>query len=103
MSLVGLTHRSLARPDAFRARMFAGSLAVTHLAASIGPALAGLSLAHADVSAVYVAFGLLGGITSLALMLVPGFRAFMHASELQAKDWYARHHPEAFEDEPAKR
>jgi len=102
MGLVGLTHRSLARPDAFRARMFAGSIAVTQLAASIGPALAGVSLAHADVSVVYVAFGLLGGITSLALMLVPGFRAFMRASEAQAKDWYVRHHPQAFEDLPAK-
>jgi MFS family permease len=102
MGLVGLTHRSLARPDAFRARMFAGSMAVTQLAASIGPALAGLSLAHADVSVVYIVFGLLGGITSLALMLVPGFRAFMRASEAQAKDWYARHHPQAFEDLPAK-
>jgi MFS family permease len=103
MGLVGLTHRTLARPDAFRARMYAGSMAVTHLAASIGPALAGLSLAHADVSMVYMVFGLLGGVTSLALMLVPGFRAFMRASESHAKGWYARHHPQAFEDVPAKR
>jgi hypothetical protein len=64
--------------------------------------LAGLSLTHADVSVVYMVFGLLGGVTSLALMLVPGFRAFMRAGESHAKGWYARHHPQAFEDVPAK-
>jgi hypothetical protein len=47
---------------------------------------------------VYVAFGALGGFTSLALMAVPGFRAFMRASESEANGWYARHHPEAFGD-----
>jgi MFS family permease len=103
MALVGLTHRSLARPDAFRARMFAGSMTVTHLAATLGPAVAGVALLQWSVALVYVAFGLIGGVTSLALMAVPGFRAFMRASESEATDWYARHHPEAFAQPVGKR
>jgi MFS family permease len=102
MSLVGLTHRSLARPETLRGRMFAGSMAVTNLAAALGPAVAGAALIHWDVAWVYVAFGALGGLTSLALMAVPGFRAFMRASESEAEGWYARHHPEAFGDAPAR-
>ena len=102
LSLIGLTHRSLARPEAFRARMFAGSLTMTHLAATLGPAVAGAALLQWDVSLVYVAFGALGGLTSLAMMAVPGFRAFMRASEGEANGWYARHHPEAFAAPAAK-
>src|SRR5439155_22233049 len=77
MSLVGLTHRSLARPEPLRGRMFAGSMMVTHLAATLGPAVAGAALVHWDVGWVYVVFGALGGLTSLALMGVPGVRAFI--------------------------
>jgi MFS family permease len=102
MSLVGLTHRSLARPEALRGRMFAGSMMVTHLAATLGPAVAGAALVHWNVALVYVAFGVLGGLSSLALMAVPGFRAFMRASESQAEGWYARHHPEAFGESPTR-
>jgi MFS family permease len=102
MALVGLTHRSLARPDAFRGRMFAGSMMVTQLAATLGPVAASIALLHWRVASVYIAFGVLGGVTSLALMAVPGFRAFMRASESEATDWYARHHPEAFAQTPGQ-
>lgn len=101
MTLVGLTHRMLARPQAFRARMFAGSAMTSHVAGSIGPALAGLALAHAPVQGVYTVFGLLTGITALTLAFVPGFKAFMALPPEQVEGWYGREFPQAFPREAA--
>jgi len=96
MVLVGLTHRTLARPAAFRARMFAGSAMTSHIAGSFGPALAGLALAKWPVHGVYAVFGLLAGGAALALAFVPGFRAFLALPPEQVEGWYGRQHPEAF-------
>lgn len=96
MTLVGLTHRTLARPAAFRARMFAGSAMTAHIAGSAGPALAGVALLHWPVAAVYTVFGLLAGGASLALAFVPGFKAFLALSPERVEGWYGHHHPSAF-------
>lgn len=96
MTLVGLTHRTLARPVAFRTRMSAGSILTTQVAASMGPAIAGLALHAWTVQWVYLAFGVLGAAAALSLALVPGFREFMALSHDEVNGWYGRAHPEAF-------
>ena len=98
MVLVGLTHRMLARPQAFRARMVASAIATTNVASMIGPALAGVALLHLPVAAVFVAFGLTGAFCALGLGLVPGFRAFMALDHEQVDNFYGRHFPQAFAD-----
>ena len=100
MVLVGMGHRMLARPQAFRARMVAGVVSITNIAQMIGPALAGIALLHAHVATVFVAFGLIGALFALGLALVPGYRAFMALDHEQVAGYYARHWPQAFE-EPA--
>lgn len=100
MGLVGLTHRTLARPPAFRARMFAGSAMTSQVAGSLGPAIAGAALAHgSSVQWIYTVFGLLAAGASLALAFVPGFKAFMALEPDAVEGWYGRVHPEAFPPE----
>jgi hypothetical protein len=102
-TLVGLTHRMLARPLAFRARMSAGSMMTSQVAGTLGPALAGVALAHWPVSTVYVGFALLGGFGALGLALIPGFRAFMALDHDAVNGWYQRMHPQAFVEAPPRR
>lgn len=96
MALVGLTHRTLARPKAFRARMYAGAAMTIQLAGTLGPAVAGVALTRWSVQAIYTSFGLLAGAISLALAFVPGFKAFMALEPERVDGWYGRAHPEAF-------
>ncbi len=98
MVLVGLTHRMLARPQAFRARMVASAVTTTHVACMIGPALAGLALLHVGVATVFMAFGLIGAVASLGLTIVPGFRAFMALDHEAVANFYERNFPQAFRD-----
>lgn len=97
MMLVGMTHRVLARPPAFRARMSASGLMCSQVAATLGPALAGLALLHAPVAQVYLGFGLAGALLSLGLLAVPGFKTFLALSPQAIEGWYGRQHPQAFE------
>jgi MFS family permease len=99
-TLVGKTHRMLARPLAFRARMSAGAVTTIQVAQTLGPALAGVALAHASVSRVYVSFGLLGAFASLGFTAVPGFRAFMALDHHEVENWYGRQYPHVFATEP---
>lgn len=94
--LVGTTQRMLARPLAFRARMAAGTIMTAQLAATLGPAVAGLALTHWPVHVVHAAFGVLGGLASLGLAIVPGFRAFMALGPDEVEGWYGRAYPRAF-------
>jgi MFS family permease len=96
MTLVGKTHRMLARPLAFRARMSAGAVTTIQVAQTLGPALAGVALAHASVRGVYVSFGLLGALASLGFTVVPGFRAFMALDHHEVENWYGRTYPHVF-------
>jgi MFS family permease len=96
MVLVGMTHRMLARPQAFRARMVAGVVTATNIAGTIGPALAGTALLHARVGPVFVVFGLVGALAAAGLAIVPGFRAFMALDHEAVDNFYGRTWPEAF-------
>jgi len=96
-TLVGKTHRMLARPLAFRARMVAASIMTTQVAQTLGPAVAGLALAHAGIRGVFLVFGLLSAASALGLFLIPGFRAFMALDHEQVDNWYGRTYPQVFE------
>lgn len=98
MVLVGLTHRMLARPQAFRARMVASAVTTVYIAGMIGPAIAGVALLHFSVAAVFVTFGIVGAFAALGLALVPGFRAFMALDHEGVANFYQRRYPQAFSD-----
>lgn len=95
-TLVGKTHRMLARPAAYRARMVAAAVMTIQVSQTLGPALAGLALTHWSVREVYVAFGLLSAASSLGFFLVPGFRAFMALEHDEVDGWYGKAYPAAF-------
>ena len=97
MTLVGKTHRMLARPLAFRARMSSAAIMTTRVSQTRGPAIAGVALAHASVRAVYVGFGLASVVSALGFFLIPGFRAFMALEHDEVDNWYGRTYPKAFE------
>ena len=96
MVLVGQTHRTLARPIAFRARMSAGSIMTSQIAASLGPILAGAALLRWPIQVVYTAFGVLGGLAALSISIVPGFRALMALDHHEVEGWYGKAYPKAF-------
>ena len=96
-TLVGKTHRMLARPLAYRARMSAAAIMTIQVSQTLGPAIAGLALAHWSVRIVYVVFGLLSAASALGFFLIPGFRAFMALEHAEVDDWYGRTYPAAFE------
>lgn len=94
--LMGQTHRSLAVPEDFRARMASAQLTLSHLAAAMAPLIAGLCLRQWPVEQVY---GLMSAgflVSGLALLLVPDLRSFLAASTKEASGWYQRRYPEAF-------
>lgn len=93
--LMGQTHRSLAVPEDFRARMASAQLTLSHLAAAMAPLVAGLCLRQWPVEQVY---GLMSAgflVSGLALLLVPDLRLFLAASTKEACGWYQRRYPEA--------
>jgi MFS family permease len=96
-SLVGKTHRMLARPLAYRARMSAAAIMTIQVSQTLGPALAGIALLHWSVRTVYVGFGLLSAASALGFFLVPGFRAFMALEHDEVDGWYGKAYPAAFE------
>ena len=96
-TLVGKTHRMLARPLAFRARMSAAAIMTVQVSQTLGPALAGVALVHWSVRTVYVVFGLLSAASALGFFLVPGFRAFMALEHAEVDNWYGRTYPQIFE------
>jgi MFS family permease len=101
--LVGQTHRLLAVPEDFRARMTAGQLAIAQIAAALAPALAGALLQHWPVATVYLflAAGFL--LSGLLLLAVPGLGQFLRLDHTEVKDWYGRQHPQAFQRVPSPR
>ncbi|MEJ6002432.1 MFS transporter [Paucibacter soli] len=94
--LAGQTHRMLAIPAHFRARLNAVSMMQLQVSAALGPALVGWALLHAKVSSVYVAMGAIGALSALGFALVPGLREMLSLEHEQVRDWYARQHPELF-------
>ena len=95
-TLVGKTHRMLARPIAYRARMSAAAIMTVQVSQTLGPALAGMALVHGSVRTVYVLFGLLSASGALGFYMVPGFRAFMAMGHDEVDGWYGKRYPDAF-------
>jgi MFS family permease len=99
--LIGMTHRMLARPQAYRGRMSAVAMMATQLAGSIGPAIAGVALAQYDLNAVYISFGVLGAAIAGAMAFVPGFKELISLDHAHVEDWYAKQYPHAFKAAPS--
>lgn len=100
--LVGMTHRVLARPPAFRGRMVACAAVTVQLSATLGPSIAAVALTRWTVDAVFLSFASAAGVISLGLVLVPGVRSFMAMDPAAVENWYERSNPEAFR-EPVER
>jgi MFS family permease len=96
-TLVGKTHRMLARPLAYRARMSAAAIMTVQLSQTLGPAIAGLALTHWSVRIVYMVFGLLSAASALGFFLIPGFRVFMALEHDEVDNFYGRNFPQVFE------
>lgn len=96
--LVGQSHRMLAIPAAFRARLNAVSMMSLQIAASLGPALTGLALSKYTVSQVYMGIGLAAALSSLGFFWVPGLREMFAQDHEQVRDWYGHKHPHLFAD-----
>ncbi|MEO5689133.1 MAG: MFS transporter [Burkholderiaceae bacterium] len=96
-TLVGKTHRMLARPLAFRARMSAAVIMTTQVSQTLGPAIAGVALAHWSVRAVYLAFGVATCASAFGFFLVPGFRGFMALDHEEVDNFYGKNYPQVFE------
>ncbi|QND82667.1 Putative transport protein [Chromobacterium vaccinii] len=95
--LIGQTHRTLAVPEAYRARVSAINVLVAKLGGMLGPALAGILLASWSLDGVYLFFALFHLLTVPPMLLLPGVNRFLGLSHDEVKDWYLRQHPEAFE------
>lgn len=98
--LVGQTHRALAVPHAFRARMAAGHLTIAQLAAMLAPALAGALLLRWPVSVVYLSLAAAFLGSGLLLLAVPDLGRFLRLGPEDVKDWYGKTYPEAFTATP---
>lgn len=96
VQMVGQTHRMLAMPQAFRARMTAVNMMVMQVAGMLGPGLAGLGLTVWSVDWVYAVMGLGLFLVGLGYLRVPGYRDFLNFSHAQADGFYARSHPALF-------
>ena len=95
--LVGQTHRMLAIPPSFRARMTSVHIMVMQVAASIGPALGGIGLARLGVDRVYILFGGAVLVTGIGYVIAPGYRAFIGLSHDGVTGYYGRTYPKLFE------
>ena len=93
---VGHTHRMLAIPQDFRARMVAVNMMVMQVAAVLGPGLAGAGLALFHVDQVYLACGVGLFLVGLGYQRVPGYRRFLDLPHDEAAGFYGREHPALF-------
>lgn len=94
--LVGLTHRTLARPRSFRSRMSGATMTLNQIASAAGPALAGMALVRWSIADVYEVFGFLTAIVASSILLIQGFRAFISLDHEEVEGWYERQYPTAF-------
>nr|WP_316640511.1 MFS transporter [uncultured Roseateles sp.] len=94
--MVGHTHRMLAMPPDFRARMTAVNMMVMQIAGTLGPGLAGLGLMRLQVDQVYLLFGLGLFCVGLGYTRVPGYKQFLNLPHEQAQGLYGREHPQLF-------
>lgn len=94
--LVGQTHRMLAMPEDFRSRMVAAQLAAAQVSAALAPMLAGALVLRWPVGAVYVVLAAGFLLSGLLLLAVPDLPRFLRLDHDSVKNWYGRHHPQAF-------
>ncbi|PTU64221.1 hypothetical protein DB032_04485 [Chromobacterium sp. Panama] len=97
VGLVGITHRTLARPIHMRSRMAAIVSMSGDFASVVSPALAGLALTQAPVETVYVGFALCGALLALTISLLPGMKVLLALDHAAAEGWYAKVSPMAFD------
>lgn len=100
MVLVGATHRSLAVPSDFRVRMTAVNMMSSHIAGSIGVALAGAALGRWSVTHVYSLFGVFAAVSALFFLRISRAAEFFSLDHAHVADWYKREYPAAFEARP---
>jgi MFS family permease len=93
---VGHTHRMLAMPQDFRARMTSVNMMVMQVAGVLGPGLAGVGLAVWHVDHVYLAFGAGLFLVGLGYRWVPGYRRFLGLPHDEAAGFYGREYPALF-------
>lgn len=96
LMLAGMTHRMLARPGAYRARMTACVSTITQLAGVAGATISALVLVVMTVNEVYMLFALLTFVSSVSVVLVPGFKLLMSIDQADVEGWYERTFPRAF-------
>jgi len=90
------SHRMLATPPNFRARLSAASMSVTMLAGSIGSYVSGMALQSFSVQGVQA---FLGGVVLLGAMgnlLIPRLKEFLGLTPQEADSWYEKEYPDAF-------
>ncbi|WP_434632031.1 MFS transporter [Chromobacterium sp. CV08] len=95
--LIGQTHRTLAVPEAYRARVSAINVLVAKLGGMLGPALAGVLLHNWSLDTAYLFFAVFHLLTVAPMLLLPGVNHFLSLSHDEVKDWYLHRYPEAFE------
>ncbi|WP_083341043.1 MFS transporter [Chromobacterium amazonense] len=95
--LIGQTHRTLAVPEAYRARVSAINVLVAKLGGMLGPALAGILLSRWSLDTVYLFFAVFHLVAVPPMLRLPGVNRFLSLNHDEAKDWYLKQHPEAFE------
>lgn len=96
MALVGATHRALAIPRDYRARLLAASTVSTQVAGAIGASLVGAALARWNITQVYTAFGVLMATSVMGFLLVPRMKEFLGLDHERVVDWYALQYPRVF-------
>lgn len=104
VQMVGQTHRMLAMPQAFRARMTAVNMMVMQIAGVLGPGLAGLMVVHGGADGTFAGgvdgtYWLMGlGLFAVGLLYlrVPDYRSFLDLPHAQAEGRYARDYPALF-------
>jgi MFS family permease len=102
VQMVGHTHRMLAMPQDFRARMTAVNMMVMQVAAVLGPGLAGVGLATLHIDRVYMAFGAGLFLVGVGYLRVPGYREFLDMPHDEATGLYARRYPRLFGGAPGR-
>jgi hypothetical protein len=93
--------RTLATPDAFRARVGTASMFMYGAMSPVGTALSGALIARFGLPAVFGFSGLALAAGAPLLFLVPGFRELFTMDEEHTRDYFGRLHPEAFQETTA--
>ncbi|MEW9898351.1 MFS transporter [Chitinivorax sp. PXF-14] len=95
--LNGQTHRMLAVPDDFRARLMGVNMAIYESGSALGVTIAGVALLRLPVDQLYLVYGVIMGVLALGFTVIPGYRQFISLPHEAVKDYYRRTYPQAFQ------